>query len=84
MGFTTVVDFVLLFLISCNVVKLSALNEKSNLHMFFLGSISPFCSVDGLLEAISFDKAPPTSTKENPTKKKIDWPGPDACFGRCQ
>lgn len=73
----------LLFLIGCDVVKLSALNESLICTYFRLGSISPFCSVDGLLEAISSDKAS-TSITENPTKKKIDWPGPDACFGRCQ
>lgn len=81
--FTPVKGFTLLFLISWDVVKLCALNENRICTYFCLGSISPFCSVDGLLEAISFDKAP-TSTKENLTKKKIVWPGPDACFGRCQ
>lgn len=60
-----------------------ALNENLICTYFCWGSISPFCSVDGLLEDISFDKAP-TLIKENPTKKEIGWPGPDACSGRCQ
>lgn len=60
----------LLFLIDCHMVKLSALNEHLICTYFCLGSISPLCSVDGPLETISFDKVS-TSQKKILLRRKL-------------
>lgn len=72
MCFTPLKDFVLLFLLGCNVVKSSALNENLICTYFCLGSISPFCSLDGLLEAVSFAKAQQNLSKRKSYSEE-DW-----------
>ncbi|EOA93247.1 hypothetical protein Anapl_17797 [Anas platyrhynchos] len=69
----------------CDMVGLCTLKENVICKYFGLDSISPLCSGDGQLEAISF--LAPTSSKEKTNKKsyfhkkKIDRLSLDAYFG---
>lgn len=69
------------------MVGLCALKENVICKYFGLDSLSPLCSGDGQLEAISF-LAPLSKEKTNKKsyfhKKKVDRLSLDAYFGRCQ